>query len=219
MPVLSEIKVWSPRDGDLLRRRSPEALASAMGRCPIAGLSVVTEPRLFKGDLAIIRQVQPLVSVPILRKDFIQDEAQVEETAEAGATAMLLIVSMLETVRLGALHEEAHRCGLETVIEVHDEGDWSRLQASGVTPDILGINNRNILVGETDEDDVAVTERLARRLDRSSLVLSESSLSHPDDVVRARNAGADAVLVGTAILSAPDPEVLLRAMIAVGWSR
>lgn len=217
MPVLSEIKCRSPRDGDLLRGRSPLALAKTMAAEAIAGLSVVTEEAWFGGSLEIVRTVGPDVSVPILRKDFIEEPAQIAETAEAGAAAVLLIVQRLDADRLRLLQQESHRCGLETVVEVHSEADWQTLLDSGVAPDIVGVNNRDIAVGETDEADVSVTERLAPLARGSALLLSESSLRDAADVRRAREAGADAVLVGTSILRADDPTVLLRSMLTVGW--
>jgi indole-3-glycerol phosphate synthase len=95
MPVLSEIKVRSPKDGDLLRGRRPEDLARTMASCPIAGLSVVTEPHDFGGDLELVRQVRPVVSLPILRKDFIKTEQELDETHGAGADAVLVGTTIL----------------------------------------------------------------------------------------------------------------------------
>ncbi|MCC6420018.1 MAG: indole-3-glycerol-phosphate synthase [Gemmataceae bacterium] len=217
MPVLSEIKCRSPRDGDLLRGRDPLALAKVMAAEAIAGLSVVTEEAWFGGSLEILRAVGPVAGVPILRKDFIAKPAQMAETAKAGASAVLLIVQQLDADRLRLLQAEAHRCGLETVVEVHSEADWQTLVDSGIGPDVVGVNNRNIAVGETDEADVTVTEQLAPLARGKTLLLSESSLRDAADVRRAREAGADAVLVGTSILLAEDAGVLLRSMVAVGW--
>jgi indole-3-glycerol phosphate synthase len=217
MPVLSEIKVRSPKDGDLLRGRSPEALAGAMAACAIAGLSVVTEADDFGGDLDIVRRVRPVVGVPILRKDFLHTEADLDETVESGADAVLLTVCMQDDEPLARLHAAARERGLETLVEVHDEDDLRRVRALGLRPDVLGINNRDILVREVDDGDVTVTERLAAGLPEGTIVLSESAIAGPGDAVRARAAGADAVLVGTSILQAPDPAAAIRALVGVGW--
>lgn len=217
MAVLSEIKVRSPKEGDLLRGRSPEDLARAMGACPIAGLSVVTEPADFGGSLDLVRRVRPLVDVPILRKDFLRTEADLDETAAAGADAVLLTVCMLEDELLARLHPAARACGLETLVELRDEDDARRLAALGLRPDVVGINNRDILVREVDDGDVSTTERLAALLPAGAVVLSESAIAGPDDARRARAAGADAVLVGTAILQAPDPAEAILALTDVGW--
>jgi len=91
--------------------------------------------------------------------------------------------------------------------------------ALDLRPDLLGVNNRDIRVGETDEGDVSLTERLASRLPPGVVVLSESAIGGPRDARRARDAGADAVLVGTAILLAPDTQSMVESLIAVGWSR
>jgi indole-3-glycerol phosphate synthase len=217
MPVLSEIKVRSPKDGDLLRGRAPETLAGAMAACPIAGLSVVTEAKDFGGDLDIVRRVRPVVPVPILRKDFLRTEEDLDETVEAGADAVLLTVCMQDDEPLARLHAAARERGLETLVEVHDEGDVRRVRALGLRPDVLGINNRDILVREVDDGDVTVTERLAVAAPSGTLLLSESAIAGPGDAVRARAAGADAVLVGTSILRAPDPGAAIRALVGVGW--
>jgi indole-3-glycerol phosphate synthase len=217
LPVLSEIKVRSPREGDLLRGRAPEDLAAAMATTPIAGLSVVTELIHFGGDLDVVRRVRPLVPVPILRKDFLRTEADLDETLEAGADAVLLTVCLFDDEPLARLHAAARERGLETLVEVHDDKDAARLAHLGLRPDVLGVNNRDIQIGETDDGDVGVTERLAPTLPAGSLLLSESSIAGPDDARRARGAGADAVLVGTSILRAADPAEAIRALVEVGW--
>lgn len=217
LPVLSEIKVRSPKDGDLLRGREPEALARAMGSRPIAGLSVVTEPTDFRGSLDLVRRVRPHVDVPILRKDFVRDEAGLDETLAAGADCLLLTVCVLGAETVARLNEAAHARGLETLVETHDEQELRRVAELGIRPDLLGINNRDILVLETDDGDVGQTEALAPLVPEGSLVLSESSIRGPEDARRARDAGADAVLVGTAILTAPDLAGAIDALVAVGW--
>ena len=209
LPVLSEIKVRSPKEGDLLRGRAPETLAGAMAATPIAGLSVVTEPIHFGGDIEIVRRVRPLVSVPILRKDFLR--------TEAGADAILLTVCLFDDEPLARLHAAARERGLETLVEVHDDKDVARLTELGLCLDVLGVNNRDIQIGETDDGDVGVTEGLAPALPPGALLLSESSIRGADDARRARAAGADAVLVGTAILQAVDPAEANGALVAVGW--
>jgi indole-3-glycerol phosphate synthase len=218
MPVLSEIKVRSPKEGDLLRGRAPEDLAAAMAATPIAGLSVVTEPVDFGGSLDLVRRVRPLVEVPILRKDFVRSDADLDATVEAGADVLLVTVCIYDDDEvLAGLHAGAQARGLETLVEVRDDKDIARLAELGLQADLLGVNNRDILVREVDDGDVSVTERLASALPAGVPLLSESSIRGADDARRARSAGADAVLVGTSILQAPDPAEAIRALVAVGW--
>jgi indole-3-glycerol phosphate synthase len=227
MPVLSEIKVRSPKDGDLLRGRDPEELATAMAGAGIAGLSIVTAPDEFGGDVEIVRRIRPRVDVPILRKDFIREVSDLDETVEAGADAILLTVSLLDDETLGVLHAAAHARGLETLIETHSEAELARVGALGLQPDLLGINNRDIRLLERDDGDVSQTERRGghrrpgpphRRPRREGqLLLSESSIDGAQAVRRARGAGADAVLVGTWILTADDPVEAIATLISVGW--
>jgi len=217
LPVLSEIKARSPKDGDLLRGRDPGALAATMGERPIAGLSVVTEPSDFGGKLAFVTRARARVGVPILCKDFHRQPADLEAAAAAGADAVLLTVCILDDAQLVELREAAVRLGLETLVETHSAAELRRVARLGIEPEILGINNRDILRRETDDGTVSLTERLAANVPTGSLLLSESSIRGPDDARRARDAGADAVLVGTAILLAEDPAGAIDDLVAVGW--
>jgi len=217
LPVISEIKVRSPKEGDLLRGRAPEDIAAVMATTPLAGLSVVTDLIHWGGDTDIIRNVRPLMPVPILRKDFVRTERDLDETVDCGADAVLLTVVLLDDEPLARLHAAAHERGLETLVEVHDDKDVARVMELGLRPDVLGVNNRDIQIGETDDGDVGLTERLAPTLPAGSVLLSESAIAGPDDARRARAAGADAVLVGTSILRADDPAEAIRALAAVGW--
>ncbi|MCZ7590259.1 MAG: indole-3-glycerol-phosphate synthase [Gaiella sp.] len=215
--MLSELKVRSARDGDLLRGRNPAALAESMVSAGIAGLSIVTAAEDFGGSLDLVRKVRTHVAVPILRKDFTASEADIDETRAAGADAILLTVCLLDDESLATLHDTAHACGLETLVETHSRDDLERVSRLRLRPDLLGINNRDITVLETDDGDVSVTEQLSAFLPSGQLVLSESAISGADDARRARDAGADAVLVGTSILKADDPREAIEALVAVGW--
>jgi len=214
-PVISEIKVRSDKEGDLLAGRVPELLACEMARCPIAGISVVTEPEHFGGHMGLLRTVAAAVDVPILHKDFITTERQIEESAEHGASAILLIAAMLETEQMARLIEEAKRCGLETLVEAHDLAEVR--EVAHLPFDLMGINNRDITVFETDDDDVSRTEELARFCGDGRILVSESSISSAADVRRAGLSGADAVLVGTAVLKAARVADLLDELTSVGW--
>lgn len=209
--VLSEIKPRSPKEGELLRGRDPVELARRMARCPIAGLSVVTEPKHFGGSLQMLEHVAQAVTLPILQKDFFSAPAELDSAKLLGASAVLFSVSLLDDDTLHMLNAYARDIGLETVLEIHSKGDLERLE--GIPMDILGFNNRDIAMLEMDDADVAVTESLASLAKRDVLTLSESSLKGPEDVRRAYRAGADCVLIGTAVLQAADLEGFLNSLI------
>jgi indole-3-glycerol phosphate synthase len=202
LPLISEIKVRSPKEGDLLAARDPLALARQMQSAGAACLSVVTEGRHFGGSLELLHSLAAAVSLPILRKDFVADAADVRASREHGASCLLLMVAMLEWPRLVQLHAEAHRCGLETLVEVHDEAELA--QALTLDLDLLGINNRDIRQLETDTGTVAGTLRLLRRVPAGIRTISESAISTAQEVRDVLGAGGLGVLVGTAILRARD---------------
>ena len=212
IPVISEIKVRSPKEGDLLAGRDPVALARSMERAGAACLSVVTEGPRFGGSLELLRTLAGAVSLPILRKDFVTVREDVRASEDCGASCLLLMVAVLDWPRLVELHEEAHHCGLETLIEVHDEAELR--QALTLDLDLLGINNRDIRQLETDDGTVANTLRLLRLVPPDVRAISESSISTPAEARAVVAAGGAGVLVGTSILRASDVEESVRRMVA-----
>ena len=214
-PVIAEIKVRSDKEGDLLRGRDPAELAQEMARSPISGISVVTEPAHFGGDIGILRAVAAAVDVPLLHKDFIATERQIEESAASGASAVLLIAALLGRGVMRSLIAKARRCGLETRVEAHPVAELEGLEPFDF--DLLGINNRDITIFEVDDGDVTRTEDLARFRKGGRLLVSESSIRTAGEVRRAGRSGADAVLVGTAILQAPATPDILAELTSVGW--
>ena len=201
VPVICDIKPASPRDGDLLRGRSPGELARSLEASGACALSVVTESTHFGGSIEALHEVVRATSLPVLQKDFFSETRQVEESRQAGASAVLLILATTSDADAASIFQTAHSLGMEVVVEVHTRGELAR--ALRLDPGIIGINNRNILELETDPGDVGVTEELAPAVPDYVLVISESSLRSAEDVARAFRAGADAVLVGTALLQAP----------------
>lgn len=214
-PVIAEVKMRSPKEGDLMAGRDPIAYAHQLASAGVAGISVVTEPEHFGGSLDVLRSVVAAVDLPVLHKDFVTTTDQIDESAQAGAAALLLIAAHLESDTISALVEHARARGIETLVEAHTAAE-ARLVAS-LTGDLLGINNRDITVLETDDSDVSRTAELAAWYSGGRPVISESSIASPDDVRRAAAAGADAVLVGTAALRADDPVAFLRTLTDVGW--
>ena len=211
LPLIAEVKVRSPKEGELLAGRDLAALAQTMVAEGAACLSVVTEGPNFGGSLELLQTVAAASAVPVLCKDFVTEPRQVWARRERGAACLLLMVSQLDWPLLQALHEEAHRAGLETLVEVHDE-DELRL-ALTLDLDLLGINNRDIRQLECDAGTVANTLRLLGLVPPGVRTISESAISTPDEARRVIAAGGSGVLVGTAILKAPDTAAAVRRLV------
>ncbi len=211
LPLVADIKPASPRDGQLVSLRDAPELARALVEAGACALSVVTESRHFGGNVETLRRVCETVKVPVLQKDFFSSAEQIEEAKKHGAAAVLLILATTPDPLASALCRLARELGLEVVVEVHTRPELER--ALGLSPTIIGINNRDILRFETDSGDVRVTEELAPLVPGGVMRLSESSFRTVEDIRRAIEAGADAVLVGTAILQAGDPAACLSRLI------
>lgn len=183
--------------------RNPVDVAMSLAAAGAPVISVVTESDHFGGSLKVMERIAVKTSLPILRKDFIKDREELVRSAEMGASAVLLISSILEKGQLAGLVEESLALGLEPLVETHNEEELAAIRDMRLS--FVGVNNRNILEWETDDGNVNTTESLADFLPEGAFILSESSISGPLDVERATEAGAHGVLVGTAILKAEDP--------------
>ncbi|MEQ8176615.1 MAG: indole-3-glycerol-phosphate synthase [Syntrophomonadaceae bacterium] len=214
IPVIPDIKCRSPKEGDLMQGRDPVQLARALAAAGAPVLSVVSEPDYFGGSTELLQQIVQAVPLPVLRKDFIKTPSQLQETADLDARAVLLIASMLEKEQLFKLVDYALQLGLDPLVETHSADEIALFNELDLP--ITGINNRNIVELELDEGSVSRTESLIKLIKPGVLVVSESSISSPADVTRAANAGAHAVLVGTAILKAPNPVIMYHNLSEAG---
>lgn len=196
--VIPDIKPKSPQSGDLLRGRDPVSLAISLAESGAPVLSVVTEPVHFGGSLQIMSEVAQATGLPVLRKDFITKPDQLEESRDWGASAVLLIAAILSRQGLLELVKKSFQLGLEPLVETHCEEEILFLQGLELT--LMGINNRNILELEMDQGDVEITKNLACLAAPGVMIISESSIASRSDVEKAADAGAHAVLVGTALL-------------------
>ncbi|MGH0035558.1 MAG: indole-3-glycerol phosphate synthase TrpC [Myxococcota bacterium] len=206
--VIAEIKRRSPSKGLIREDFEPVACARAYAAGGAAALSVLTDERFFGGELAYLSAVRDAVSLPLLRKDFVVDPYQIDEARLAGADAVLLIVAALEPEQLADLAKVAAERGLDALVEVHDEAELEVALSSGA--ELIGVNNRNL---RTFEVDLAVTERLAKRLPDSGAVLlvAESGIHEPEDIARLSESGARAFLVGESLMRQEDiTKALLR---------
>ena len=202
MPVIADIKRRSPKEGELLSGRNPADVAKALVAAGAPALSVVTEEKSFGGSADMLRSICKSVNVPILRKDFIRSEDEIAATVDMGASAVLLIVAMLEEETLRRLYEKALSCGLTPLVETHSAKEIAWANTLGAA--LIGINNRDILALEKDRGEVSTTESLIKLVRGDAFIISESGIAAPEDVMRAGRAGANAVLVGTALLTAKD---------------
>ena len=205
---IAELKRRSPSAGTLLDAgagRTLLELAEAYGRGGASALSVLTESDHFEGSLEDLRAAEA-ARLPRLRKDFLLDEGMLLESAAAGADAVLLLPAIVEAGELRALRDAARGIGLAVLLEVHDERELDL--ALPLEPDLLGVNARDL---RTFEVDLATVERLLPLVTNGSVRVAESGLRTIDDVRRVRDAGADAVLVGEALVRDADPAATLRA--------
>lgn len=210
IPVIPDIKLFSPKEGNLIRGRNPVDYALLMEDCGAPMISVVTELEHFGGSLKLLEKISEKVEIPVLCKDFIKTKQQIKDSKEAGADAVLLIVSMLERRLLSELVEFTVTNGLEPLVEAHNEKELNILE--GLELSFIGINNRNILKYEIDSGDVETTELLGKYKRPDAFILSESSIRDKAEVMRAISAGANGVLVGTALLQAEDPALKYRQL-------
>jgi indole-3-glycerol phosphate synthase len=204
LSVIAEIKRASPSAG-FIGEVDPAGWGACYEREGAACLSVLTEPDRFKGSLKDLDAARGRVALPVLRKDFTVDEAQVLETGTR-ADAVLLIAALFEMGPLARYVSLAVELGLTPLVEVHDEREADLALESGAQ--VIGVNNRDLRDFTVD---LATTEKLAGRLAGVTLV-AESGVKTPEDARRLREAGADAVLVGEAAMRDPTLVAKLSAL-------
>ena len=207
--VIAEVKHRSPSAGVLLPDAATAfpSVAKAYRRAGAAAISVVTEPDFFGGDLAWLPEVKRVSGLPVLMKDFVVDEVQLDQALSLGADAVLLIVAALGDDELARLHRAALSRGLAVIVEAHDEEEVRRALAAGA--EIVGLNARDLRTFRVDLDRVAAMGRL---LPPSVVRVAESGIHGPADVARLADAGFDAFLVGESLLRSGDPARALRAL-------
>jgi indole-3-glycerol phosphate synthase len=205
--LIAEVKKASPSKGVLLENFDPLALAHTYASNGASAISVLTDVRFFQGSLKYLEGIRAMVDrgaappLPLLRKDFIIDPYQVAEARAYGADALLLIVAALDDETLAALLALTHSFGMQALVEVHNEDELRRALEAGAS--IIGVNNRDLHSFTTT---LETTQRLAALLPSSNrpLLVSESGIFTAEHVALVRSWGADAVLVGEALVTAPD---------------
>jgi len=209
--VIGEVKRRSPSAGRLAADLAGlPARAAAYVQGGAAAISVLTDGPFFGGSLGDLEEVRAAVPVPVLRKDFILAPVQLWQARAAGAAAALLIVRLLDQAQLVLLRSLAEDLGLAALVEVHGPAELERALAAEVR--IVGVNNRDL---DSLEVDLGTTFRLAPAVPSGCLLVGESGIREPADVVRLAEAGVDAILVGEALMRASDPAVTVRQLAAV----
>jgi indole-3-glycerol phosphate synthase len=206
--VIAEFKRRSPSAGVLREQPDLAQIVGAYQRGGAVAVSVLTEGPNFEGALEDLRAASGACDLPLLRKDFIIDPYQLHEAGAAGADAVLLIVAALEQGDLALLYEMARALGLDVLVEVHDSEELRRALAIGA--DIVGINNRDLRDFSVD---VERTARLMDEIPSAVSVVSESGIAGVEQMLRLRERGVNAVLVGELLMRSADPAGALRALL------
>jgi indole-3-glycerol phosphate synthase len=207
-PLLTEIKYASPSRGTLVdyREKNVEEIAMTMENAGAIGISILAQPYLFNGSIDNILRTRKHVTVPILMKDIVVSDIQIKAAKKAGADCILLIKTVFDSNlsegSLETLAEYAKKIGLEVIVETHDEIEFNEAIKLNNKTDklfgLIGINNRNL---DSLEVDLDTTVRILSENSKSSnTVISESGIKDPSDIVKLKNAGADAFLIGTTLM-------------------
>jgi indole-3-glycerol phosphate synthase len=211
VPIIAEIKRASPSAGSLREVSDVAALARSYEQAGAAAISVLTEENYFHGSMDDLREARKATDLPILCKDFIVHPVQIYRARLAGADAVLLIAAALESYQVATMSRVAHDLGMTALIEVHEEKELGHSCVMGAS--LVGINNRDLA---TLNVDINTSVRLRPLLPSGTLVVAESGIKGPADVLRLKAAGLDAFLVGTTLMKAPDPAEELAKLCHAG---
>lgn len=204
--IIAEIKRASPSKGVINDSIRVAGTAMSYQNGGAAAISVLTEADFFKGSLEDLREVRAATSLPLLRKDFIFDEYQIYEAAEAGADAILLIVAMLGDEVLVRLRDLAeNELGLDALVEIHNDDELER--ASAIDTKLIGVNDRDLHTFNVSLD---VSRELIKYKPHNTLMIAESGIGSRDEVVELKSLGFDGFLIGEALMRSGDPENELK---------
>ncbi len=207
LSIIAEHKRRSPSAGAIRPGSSVAEIAGAYERGGAAAVSVLTEEHHFGGSLDDLREAHAACRLPLLRKDFIVDAYQLGEAAQAGASAVLLIVAALEPAALGELHRDAVEHGLDVLVEVHDRDELD--VALGIGAEIVGVNNRDLRDFSVD---VERTFALLEAMPAGTIVVAESGIATAEQLARLDAAGVQAALIGERLMRERDPAAALAAL-------
>jgi len=208
LSVIAEVKRSSPSKGPLAKILDPAALALRYQAGGASAVSVLTESRKFGGSLADLAAVRAAINIPILRKDFMVDEYQIFEARAYGADIILLIVAALSDLQLSEYYALAKSLGMQVLVETHTLEEVER--ALLFDPEIIGVNARDLT---TLKIDLSAFDQLAKTIPRGTVKVAESGISSIADVISYRNSGAEAILVGEALVKDGEPAQMIQNFI------
>ncbi len=212
--VIAEIKRKSPSAGLIRDDLDVSSIATAYEKAGAAAISCLTDEHFFGGKLDYIKEIREVVSLPVLRKDFIIDEYQIWEARAAGADAVLFIGEVLSEGQLMDYMILAHELRMTSLVEAHSMDELLKIQGHIGFPhagySLLGINNRNL---KTMKTDISHTIRMVDVVEDTSVVVSESGITNPEDLDRLRQHGVHIVLVGESLMKQPCPGEALAKLI------
>jgi indole-3-glycerol phosphate synthase len=209
--IIAEVKRASPSRGALAEIRDPAGLAVSYQTGGASAISVLTEQRRFGGSLDDLRDVRAAVELPVLRKDFIAEPYQVFEARAAGADLVLLIVAALEQPLLTELYRLIGELGMTALVEAHSATEVDRALEIGAQ--LVGVNARDLTTFQLDRE---LFGTLAGSIPSGVIRVAESAVTSPADVAHYREAGADVVLIGEALVTGDDPVTTLESFLAAG---
>jgi indole-3-glycerol phosphate synthase len=204
--IIAEVKKASPSAGVISEDVNPVKVALAYDEAGANCISVLTDQKYFHGHLSDLAAIRKTVNRPLLRKDFIVHEVQIYQAALAGADAILLIVAALTDKELDHFLSVSDGCGIDALVEVHNEPELSRALSAGAT--FIGINNRNLT---TFRVDLRTTEALAPLIPKDRVVISESGIKSVEDIRRVAAAGVHGALIGESLMRAANPQAVLKS--------
>jgi indole-3-glycerol phosphate synthase len=205
--IIAEVKKASPSKGVICQNFDPVKIARSYETGGAHAISVLTDKQFFQGSIDYLQSVRETVSLPVLRKDFIIHLLQVEQTAQIGADAMLLIAAALDDSQMRDLYQAALELNIDPLIEVHSADELDR--AMKLDPPLIGINNRNLSTFITN---INLTADLIRHIPSSVTVVSESGIESGDQARMLKAAGVKALLVGESLMKLNNPETLIREL-------
>ncbi|HEY3136933.1 MAG TPA: indole-3-glycerol phosphate synthase TrpC [Blastocatellia bacterium] len=205
--IIAEIKQRSPSKGIICKDFDPVRIAESYANAGAAALSILTEEDFFGGSLDHLKAIREVVTLPLLRKDFIFDEYQIYESVLAGANAVLLIVAILEDDLMASLINLTRKLGLAALVEVHSVEEMKRANRAGAS--LIGINNRDLTNFSVD---INTSVELARLAPDRAIMVSESGINTGADIRNLKPAGFNSFLVGEHLMRATEPGEALKQL-------